>query len=259
MMTRPPRQNTEAELQAFSAVCDRLAGFDEQLSPEWIDGYMTALAAGPLMPLLQEWLPRMAGDTFERVFADPEDRAQAESALSSRMVVLLDQLDPEVLFDDPEALRLAPLMIEWDEAARHELLQEAQFDPEEVAALCTGAEWSDGFLLGTAHHADAWGMPEDETEIEYVVDLTLQVRVLALPDGSAELAEHVAELYSAEGADRQRLIDEACWAVQDLRLWWVEHAPKPETRRVEKTPGRNDPCPCGSGKKYKKCHGALAP
>lgn len=20
------------------------------------------------------------------------------------------------------------------------------------------------------------------------------------------------------------------------------------------TPGRNDPCPCGSGKKYKKCH-----
>ena len=23
------------------------------------------------------------------------------------------------------------------------------------------------------------------------------------------------------------------------------------------TPGRNDPCPCGSGKKYKKCHGAV--
>jgi preprotein translocase subunit SecA len=22
--------------------------------------------------------------------------------------------------------------------------------------------------------------------------------------------------------------------------------------------GRNDPCPCGSGKKYKKCHGANA-
>jgi len=25
--------------------------------------------------------------------------------------------------------------------------------------------------------------------------------------------------------------------------------------RGEKEPGRNDPCPCGSGKKYKKCHG----
>ena len=26
--------------------------------------------------------------------------------------------------------------------------------------------------------------------------------------------------------------------------------------RVDKTPGRNDQCPCGSGKKYKNCHGA---
>ena len=31
---------------------------------------------------------------------------------------------------------------------------------------------------------------------------------------------------------------------------------KPETfKRDEKKVGRNDPCPCGSGKKYKQCHG----
>ena len=30
---------------------------------------------------------------------------------------------------------------------------------------------------------------------------------------------------------------------------------KQEPRRVEQKVGRNDPCPCGSGKKYKKCHG----
>ena len=28
-----------------------------------------------------------------------------------------------------------------------------------------------------------------------------------------------------------------------------------EPIRVQKTPGRNDPCPCGSGKKFKNCHG----
>jgi preprotein translocase subunit SecA len=27
--------------------------------------------------------------------------------------------------------------------------------------------------------------------------------------------------------------------------------------KVEKRPGRNDPCPCGSGKKYKNCHGRM--
>jgi preprotein translocase subunit SecA len=31
--------------------------------------------------------------------------------------------------------------------------------------------------------------------------------------------------------------------------------PKQEPVRAEKTVGRNDPCPCGSGKKYKNCHG----
>ncbi|MDP2673295.1 MAG: SEC-C metal-binding domain-containing protein, partial [Dehalococcoidia bacterium] len=29
---------------------------------------------------------------------------------------------------------------------------------------------------------------------------------------------------------------------------------RPSTRKV----GRNDPCPCGSGRKYKKCHGSGA-
>jgi preprotein translocase subunit SecA len=33
-------------------------------------------------------------------------------------------------------------------------------------------------------------------------------------------------------------------------------APQPVTRAQPKV-GRNDPCPCGSGKKYKQCHGAL--
>jgi len=38
----------------------------------------------------------------------------------------------------------------------------------------------------------------------------------------------------------------------------VQAVPRVETRTVaeEDRIGRNDPCPCGSGKKYKKCHGA---
>ncbi|MDE3149210.1 MAG: SEC-C domain-containing protein, partial [Acidobacteriota bacterium] len=33
-------------------------------------------------------------------------------------------------------------------------------------------------------------------------------------------------------------------------------ASQPSQRRTGEKVGRNDPCPCGSGKKYKKCHGA---
>ena len=36
----------------------------------------------------------------------------------------------------------------------------------------------------------------------------------------------------------------------------AQQKPKPQPIRVEAKIGRNDPCPCGSGKKYKNCHGA---
>jgi SEC-C motif-containing protein len=35
-----------------------------------------------------------------------------------------------------------------------------------------------------------------------------------------------------------------------------EELKNPTVRYEAPRPGRNDPCPCGSGKKYKKCHGA---
>jgi preprotein translocase subunit SecA len=38
-----------------------------------------------------------------------------------------------------------------------------------------------------------------------------------------------------------------------------DQKPRPKQETVVRTQpkvGRNDPCPCGSGKKYKKCHGA---
>ena len=37
---------------------------------------------------------------------------------------------------------------------------------------------------------------------------------------------------------------------------WSLNSPRPQHRRTEDKVGRNDPCPCGSGKKYKKCCGA---
>jgi len=36
----------------------------------------------------------------------------------------------------------------------------------------------------------------------------------------------------------------------------AERPAQPFVRAGQKV-GRNDPCPCGSGKKYKQCHGRL--
>ena len=42
---------------------------------------------------------------------------------------------------------------------------------------------------------------------------------------------------------------------EDKALAEKKENKKPQPVRVEKKIGRNDPCPCGSGKKYKNCHG----
>jgi len=49
--------------------------------------------------------------------------------------------------------------------------------------------------------------------------------------------------------------DEALAQTADSRSTDEEH--KPFVRDAQKV-GRNDPCPCGSGKKYKQCHGKLS-
>ena len=75
-----------------------------------------------------------------------------------------------------------------------------------------------------------------------------------------ELAEQGAANKTEEGAseeDAQRLANErAARKGQTKATKPGEPAEKAETVRRERPKvGRNDPCPCGSGKKYKKCHG----
>ncbi len=65
------------------------------------------------------------------------------------------------------------------------------------------------------------------------------------------LSEPEAEL--VEEALDQRLALHGLNPVFDVD---AEPAPEPETAPANRKVGRNDPCPCGSGKKYKKCHGA---
>jgi uncharacterized protein len=55
---------------------------------------------------------------------------------------------------------------------------------------------------------------------------------------------------------RLNVYGEALWAVYDLREIWRSIGPRVTQVIKEASPGRNDVCSCGSGKKYKKCCGA---
>ena len=70
------------------------------------------------------------------------------------------------------------------------------------------------------------------------------------------VAEGLVNLYNQMGEPEKagEYIGE-CRELPAMRQEWAEAAPKPKPVRVVKI-GRNEPCPCGSGKKYKKCCGA---
>ena len=96
--------------------------------------------------------------------------------------------------------------------------------PEEVAADITAA-----FATGWVDQA--------------IIDRTFVERQLARGKEAV-----LAALQNA----RYQLIDDT---VKELE-WWACFQPPRAPQGVKKKVGRNEPCPCGSGKKYKKCCGA---
>ena len=244
-------------IEAFDQVCRRLGGFDENLHTEWVDGYLTAVAASWRAIPLDEVLPLLCGDAFERAFADPADEAAAREALQARQAQLRAELDPQALLDDPDRLRLAPLMQVWDEAARRQVVDEGLGTAEDAAQLRTGASWALGFIRALDDFATDWPAADPDDELAGLYgDLLETVLALAMDPHSQEFLAFAAQGWKDGNPTREELIDEACFAVQDLRTWWIDHAPRRAPVRAAAKPGRNDPCSCGSGRKYKKCHGA---
>jgi hypothetical protein len=72
------------------------------------------------------------------------------------------------------------------------------------------------------------------------------------PSYQYAMGTHLAAL--GKNAKARRAL-EAAIALGELATKALEGVPEPVLAKSSPV-GRNDPCPCGSGKKYKKCHGA---
>ncbi|UPT63825.1 MAG: UPF0149 family protein [Hyphomonadaceae bacterium JAD_PAG50586_4] len=104
-----------------------------------------------------------------------------------------------------------------------------------------GRHWAMGFSVGVAMRTQAWqGVSSDEgayMALQSILDL-------------------VAD--SIEPWDRTELLDMLAEQVAYLANFWLEQRTPRQPIRSQKV-GRNEPCPCGSGKKWKKCCGAGPP
>ena len=82
--------------------------------------------------------------------------------------------------------------------------------------------------------------------------------------GADELTE-TEEALTRWPAQREEFTEQLAGSVAAIYRFWlprrqVQHASLVAStfRREGPKPGRNDPCPCGSGKKFKKCCGTAS-
>ena len=253
LTTRPPtpapvRDLTDAE---FADLDELLAATPQPLEPldaVMLDGYLCGVIVQPVLLEPATWLAHVY-DYEGRPLPDDVDAAwqQRTTTLISRRHAALNRalaedgwFDPLVLEADDEATRVEPSAAEDDPAAA--------LPPASRALM----PWVAGFQHAAACFPDLEEM-EDEAVMAALARLYRH-----LPAETEEERELVALLDREQPlSNLDDAIEDLIGTVADLYDLTRELRYKVDTvRRDTPKVGRNDPCPCGSGKKFKQCHGA---
>lgn len=189
------------------------------------DGFVAGLACSPELILPSEWLPA--------VWGEPDDDAPVfESEDHAGRVTSLALTHYNRVLDDLAAGAYAPI-----------------YDVDEAADEVLWETWVAGFEQAVKLRADQFIDFFYAADEETVACLNLMSALFLIDAGESDLEPENVEKLSAEAPT---LIPQL---VDTLYAWRVRHAQPGVPRRSSKV-GRNDPCPCGSGKKHKKCCGA---
>jgi uncharacterized protein len=250
---------TAEKITELSALLGKIARWDGTALPvlvDEMDGFLTAAIAGPRMVLPSALMPLMlrtedwsawSGDEFERFM-----ELLAFRSNNIAWALRQDNVDIDSLAE-PAALQ--PVLLDYDDVA-DDMLDDAQKsasgeqDDNPDQLFLPGALWAHGFLRGVDAFIEDWRL--SDASISSTVDLMLQPFIaLAIP------RKHWPSDLAMDSEDRNDWIAAAIWSVYDISDFYRFEAPL-KTAPVRKTPAprRNDPCPCGSGRKFKLCHGA---
>jgi uncharacterized protein len=207
---------------------------DEVMPLEQLDGFFAGLLVCPDLIMPGEWLAAIWNRR-------PDARGPlADSDLFQRLFTLLHyHYNTLVMSLVQQPQDYAPLLSE--DAGSGDVRWES---------------WIEGFVRAMALRPDAWQLllDADATTAAAMRGMMGLVEVVY----SKDVPEHVLAALQDSAPD-----DIARWVVT-LHAWRLANGPLPGL--LERAPpaappfsaartGRNDPCPCGSGRKYKKCCG----
>ncbi|OZB59839.1 MAG: hypothetical protein B7X31_12325 [Thiomonas sp. 13-66-29] len=225
---------SSGELDELEAFLSQPEIEDRSMDLSMLEGYLTAILIGPSVVPPSKWLPWVwdADEGREEAVFDGVDEANRIMSLLMRMYNGIGQ----VFMAEPSA-----------------------FEPMyHRGAQWGAAEWCEGFLLGTQFESEAWSAmwltnptwwtPFLRLGTDDGVAITLKER-----DAERWMSAVAPSLVSIHGFWQERRNERQPGTVEDdfgfgrQRVAAVRSDPKI---------GRNEPCPCRSGKKFKKCCGA---
>jgi uncharacterized protein len=227
----------------------------QALDASMLDGYLCCVLVQPRLIEVDEWLPNIfdydGGLLPDDV--DPVWLARIRELVERRHTALNRQMVEDGWFD-PVILDLAeptePEVIPADEDADQ---KQARTTYEGMSLISrTLMPWVAGFQHAALCFPELMDMTDD------AVMAALARLYRHLPAETDEEREVVATLDREHPLkDIDEAVEELVVTVADLCDLTQEQRYKVETLRREGPKlGRNDPCHCGSGRKYKQCHGA---
>ncbi|MBU0653566.1 MAG: UPF0149 family protein [Gammaproteobacteria bacterium] len=218
----------DADLVFLDEMLAKYATEDSLENASTLHGFLTAIVSAPSMLPPSQWLADIwGGEGLQPAWKNIEEAQRFIGALFSMM---------------------------------NSISRELMESPQTFGAMFTGsydcpevADWCFGYTCGVSLDEEAWyEMPDalqDQLDLLDTYALLVEVGSQHLPQRELqERANHVID-----AATRLH----AYWLKQRTPMMMPANIgkPPPTTQPVvsQKLVGRNDPCPCGSGKKYKKC------
>ena len=216
---------------------DRLAEFlrackgGNAMNIEEFDGFFAALVVGPDTVMPSEYYAHIFGGTMEDTCAF--ETLDDANAILNLMMRHWNTIAGTLLSGEP----YLPLLLENDHG------------------VAQANDWANGFMRGVELRRDAWAEMINSEEHGGSILPMMMLYHEHDPDPEMRPSPITPE-------QREDIITHMAAGLMRIYRYYREQrgvslagrSSQPVRREAAKV-GRNDPCPCGSGKKYKHCHG----
>jgi uncharacterized protein len=220
------RKDPESDLDRLERYLDAPERPESTLPLDATQGLLCAVVSAPSPVMFSRWLPAVLGEAHQ--FSTLEEAREITTLLMGLHNEVARQLNQGDGFD---------FIFYGGDGEDHDSI----------------ANWCEGYLMGVGLAEPGWEKDTDPEDLEEMLFpfLMLSGRWKEMLEDEGEPAMDPAEEEKILADLRLSLADE----VLANRSYWFERSIPAPVRRSTPKVGRNDPCPCGSGKKFKNCCG----